>query len=280
MDQEQPVWQVAKNQPLTVWARARGYLYRALQSLRSHRWWLRTGIVVGFWVMIGLPLYRVNIAHGILHTAFSLLVVFGRAVRFSGPLTLPQVEFEYLSRKGRLYKLLKTMQRRENLTRLEIAEYQKEALCLIVSFVRGHRADPSGTEIFANLLVEDGNDLVVVARNQDHRNPGARYPKDGMLAWGAILSGNSVCMGDIKKCAPSQASTKPYRSIMAIPVMGEDRILGAVSIDSTRPHHFDAEMNDLERYLAPYVCLLGWSIAASGSMIVEQPVATDKGRTQ
>jgi len=237
---------------------------------------------VGFWVLIGLPLYRVNIAHGLLHTAFSVLVVFGRAVRYSGPLTLPQVEFEYLSRKSRLYKLLKIMQRRQSLTRPEIAEYQKEALCLIVSFVRGHRADPSGTEIFANLLVEDGDDLVVVARNQDHRNPGARYPKDGMVAWGAISSGNAVCMGDIKKCIPYQASTKPYRSIMAIPVMGEDRILGVVSIDSTRstrPHHFDAEINDLERYLAPYVCLLGWSIVAWSSMIDEQVVATNKERT-
>jgi GAF domain-containing protein len=172
------------------------------------------------------------------------------------------------------------MQRRGSLTNPEVAEYQKEALCLIASFVRGHRADPSGTEIFANLLVEDGDDLVVVARNQDHRNPGARYPKEGMLAWGAILSGNAVCVGDIKKCIPSEASTKPYRSIMAIPVMGEDRILGVVSIDSTRPHHFDAELNDLERYLAPYVCLLGWSITALESMIDGQAVAQTKGRTQ
>ena len=252
------------------------YWYRALQSFRSVKWWLRTTAIVGFWVAIGWPLYRLNIAKGLIHTGFALLLVFGRAVRFSGPMMLPQVEFEYLARKGRLYKLLKLMQRREMLTRQEVADFQKEALQLIASYVRGHRADAAGSEIFVNLLVEDGEDLMVVARNQDHRNPGARYPKARMLAWGAINSGQVVCIGDLAKCDPDQASTKPYRSILALPVHGENRVLGAVSIDSTRRHHFDAECVTLERYLAPYVCLLGWSIQESKSMIGVSPKAAKK----
>ena len=193
---------------------------------------------------------------------------------------LPQVEFEYLARKGRLYKLLKMMQRRESLVPSEIAEFQREALQLIASYVRGHRADAKGCEIFVNLLVEEGDQLVVVARNHDHRTPVARYPKDSMLAWQAISSGETVCIGDLRKLAPDQAAQKPYVSIMVIPVLGDDRVLGAVSIDSTRPHHFDAECTVLERYLAPDVCLLGWSIAPGKSMIGTHPEAVGERTSQ
>jgi GAF domain-containing protein len=249
------------------------YWYRACSAMRSGKWWLHVVVVVGFWVSLGIPLYQVKIRYGLLHTVTAILLLYGRAVRLSGPVTLPQVQYQYLARKSRLYRLLKLMQRRAHLTPHEILDFQREALELIVSYVRGHRADLSGTQIFANLLVEDGDDLIVVARNQEHREPGARYAKSTMLAWTAMHDGQTECMGDLVKDVPQQAEAKPYRSIMAVPVWGEEKVVGVVSIDSTRPHHFDIECQNLERYLAPYICLLAWSITRDRSMIGTQATA-------
>jgi len=94
-----------------------------------------------------------------------------------------------------------------------------------------------------------------------HRNPDARYPKEDMLATSAIEHGEVTWIGDLAKHFPSAAG-KRYKSILVLPIIGAHAVLGAVSIDSTRKHHFDLEHKELERYLAPYVCLLAWTLEA------------------
>jgi GAF domain-containing protein len=163
------------------------------------------------------------------------------------------------------------MQYRWSMTNREIAEFQQDALQLIASYVRGHRSDPAGTKIFANLLVEDGADVVVVARDHEHRLAGVRYPKTSLVAWDTIQSGEMAVIGDIEREAPGSVRSRKYRSIMVLPIMNEGRVLGAVSVDSTKPHHFDLDCETLQRYLAPYVCLLGWTLIRNRVPSLQSP---------
>jgi hypothetical protein len=261
---------VVKHKPVGTMAKARWhavvYWHRLRAQSRSWLWWVRNAVALGFWVALGWPVYQKSITYGVVHTLFALAVLGGRAVRFASPVNMQLVKGEYLSRKNMLYRLLKEMQYRDLKTSEEIWRFQHEALQLIVSYVRSHRADAGGTEIFANLLIESGDELVVLARDKDHRLPGARYPKEGMLAWQAIRFGEVAYTGDVVRDLGQSWAGKPYRSIMVLPIRDDERILGAVSIDSARRHHFDLEWSDLERYLAPYVCLLGWTLKAEGAM--------------
>ena len=132
-------------------------------------------------------------------------------------------------------------------------------------FVRNHRDDASGTEIFVNLLVIEGDGVVVVARNHEHRVPLARYPKKDMIAARAIEQGQVAFSGNVEK--EWGVTGKPYKSVLVLPVRSETAVLGAVSIDSSRGHHFDIEHRELERYLAPYVALLVWTLERNVAMV-------------
>jgi hypothetical protein len=239
---------------------------RGRARVRTVSWWLRTGLFVLFWIAFGLPIYQKSLGHGIAYTLFAVAVMSARAYRWSTPKNMQMVEREYLLRKTTLYRLLKQIIRRGPHSEAELKAFQVDALSLVASYVRGHRGAPVGAEIFVNLLVPVGDELVVVARDSDHRIPGARYPKEGMLAWEAVRSGEMCFAGDVQGELPNCAE-KPYRSILVIPVMGEDRVLGAVSIDSTRRYHFDLEAGDLERFLQPYVVLLGWTLERNGTTV-------------
>lgn len=247
--------------PKTVQTRALVYWYRFRNSLKSKKWWATNGLLIGFWVLLGWPVYEHNLARGIAHTVLAIILAGGRAWRYSGPRQTELVEHEYLARKSRLYALLKKQMYRSEMTPKEVAQFQQDALQLIASYVRGYRADLRGTDIFANLVVEDGEDIVVIARDRDHRLLGARYPKKDMVAWSAIKSGEAAVLGDLRTESPELAKTRRYRSIMAVPIFGDTgEVIGAVSIDSLRPHDFDAECDRLVPRLAPYVCLLGWTL--------------------
>jgi hypothetical protein len=169
----------------------------------------------------------------------------------------------YVERKLQLYMLLQDLQRRDRLTRAEVARFQENALALIANYVRDHRADRKGTQIFVNLLVEDGDELVVVARDRPHRGRVARYPKPSMLAWRVMRTQDAASTGSVYADFPETEAGKPYRSILAIPVVleSEKRSLGAVSIDSSRPYHFETDLKELVTGLYPYVALLVWTLA-------------------
>jgi hypothetical protein len=233
--------------------------YRLRVALGSPSWWWQTVLVVGFWVLLGLPVYQASIKRGILHTVFAVVLTVGRAWRYASPKNMQLVRRGYLERKSLLYRLLKEMQYRERMTAADVERFRVDVLNLIASYVRSHRADTEGTEIFVNLIVEDGDHVVVVARDKDHRKPGARYAKDDMIVWRAMRNGEAAFSGDLQAEFP-ETTDKPYRSVLALPIHGDGTVVGVISIDSTRRHHFDVEHSDLERALAPYVCLAGWTL--------------------
>ena len=244
---------------------ARVYWHRVYALLQSPRWWIQTALVVGFWVAVGWPVYQVSVRRGLLHTALALLLVFGKAWRQAAPRTMQLVAGQYLERKLGFYRLLREMRRPPPTAPHEVHRFQADALRLIASYVRSHRADARGTEIFVNLLVPQGDELVVVARNEEHRRPRARYPRSALFAAEALEGGMTVLTGNITQEDPA-ARGKPYRRVLCIPVHGDAGVLGVVTIDSTRRHHCDLEADELVRYLLPYVALLGWTL--------EGPLAT------
>lgn len=247
--------------------RAEIYWVRIRPSLQSWKWWWQTAILLGFWVAVGWPIYQTSVARGALHTLLAILLAVGRAKRYSAPVNMQVVHHDYLARKALLLRLVKEMQRGQTMTAFEVSRFQQETLQLIASYVRGHRSDTKRNEIFVNLLVEDGNSLKVVARDLDHRLPGALYPKENMVAWRAIQTGIVQLTGDVQTEYPNTASAKKYKSILALPVCADVGVLGCVSIDSIRPCHFDLEWSELERNVSPYVALLEWTLTKSMVML-------------
>lgn len=242
------------------------YYRRAIIKAREPSTIIGAVFLLGFLVLTGIPLW-VKPWHGVIHLIASLFAIAAKAWRAAGMSWdgMQVVVREYRTRKVRLKTLVETLAQRASPPKREDADrFNGEVLSLIASFVRGHRGDLQETKIFVNLLVEDGDQLVVIARNQAHRVPGARYDKGRMLAWASLRSGNALAVGDMN-AHPELAvggKPKPYRSILVLPIRATDRMLGVVSIDSSLPHHFDLEWEDLERYLQPYLSLLTWTLGA------------------
>jgi hypothetical protein len=126
--------------------------------------------------------------------------------------------------------------------------------------VRDHRADFDGKAIFANLLVDAGVDIVVVARDTVHRKGRVRCPRDRMAAAHVFDTGERVVVGDLQKEFPGHAP-KPYSSFLIVPIYLGGKIVGAVSIDSSERYHFDFEADDLWVCLMPYINLLAWTLS-------------------
>jgi hypothetical protein len=105
------------------------------------------------------------------HTAATIAFVMGKAFVFSTDRTMKVVRAKYLARKTMLYRLIKDLQRHRTCRRPNGCAFSRRRLYLIASFVRSHRADLSESEIYVSLLVEDGADIVVVARDREHRKP-------------------------------------------------------------------------------------------------------------
>ena len=103
---------------------------------------------------------------------------------------------------------------------------------MIAHYVRDHRADWMGRRIFANLLVRDDDDVVVLARNETGRANMVRYPKAQMAATTVLERGVHVCVGDVAAQYPGHPA-KPYSSFLILPIYLDGAIVGAVSIDSS-----------------------------------------------
>lgn len=235
-------------------------LRRAWAAVCSRRWWWRTGVYLGALLCLGIPAYNKSVRWGLAHSLVTIFFVLGKAVAFSSDRTMKIVQENYLERKVLLYRLIKDLQRHPTMTPSQIETFQRETLELIASYVRSHRADLAATQIYVNLLVEDGDHLVVIARDSNHRHPRARYPRAVMAAARVFDTGDHFLVNDVHR--EYGDVEKPYRSILLLPVRGPDSVLAVVSIDSAKPHHFDLEAADLERYLAPYIALLEWSLLA------------------
>lgn len=183
-----------------------------------------------------------------------------KLIRELRPGHMELIQQNYLTRKLRLNALIQDFQRQRVMRTEEIQRFRGETLALIASYVRDHRLDKKGTQIFANLLIEDGDDLLVVARDQPHRQASAKYPKAKLLAWTALSSGIPQSTGDVYEDYPGTPEGKPYRSILVIPVRLGDRVVGVVSIDSSRRYHFELYADELVQGLTPFVSLLAWTL--------------------
>jgi hypothetical protein len=151
-----------------------------------------------------------------------------------------------------------------------------DVLGLIVLHVRDVRGnhDPKRTDVFASLLMEDGDDLVVVARDAQlhsrayERPIPERHKRTGMLAAAAFGSKSVAGTGDMLSDFPDGPRNKPYRSILAIPVFGtkdDQQVLAVVSIDSSRPYFFESFKRglverSLETGLRPYLGTLALAL--------------------
>lgn len=158
-----------------------------------------------------------------------------------------------------------------------------DLLRVIVIHVRDHRGDHTKGRVFANLLLPDGEDLVVVARDPTlqgdrfRRDVPKRYKKVLLAAGRALESGSPVSVGDVAQQYPEGPQNKPYASILALPVFGSvgEQPIGVVCIDSSRPYFFEsfvpgATENTLENSLAPYLETL---VLVLEVLISEDPAA-------
>lgn len=137
------------------------------------------------------------------------------------------------------------------------------ALDAIVSFVRSHRSDIDQVKIFANLLVEKGDNLVILRRDSACGRELGEYPKAGLLAARALDRGTICGSGLIRHEFPATPGDKPYQSVLVIPILPlarNERPLGVVSIDSSEPFHFNTHENTLETALMPYTRLLALTL--------------------
>lgn len=237
---------------------------RARVSMASKTWWFSTVLFVGIFASVVNAALKAYGVGGVIPSLAVFAYMVQRSRRVGSPEIVKQVESEYLERKAEFYALIKTMCRRDSASSAEVHAFQEATLRLIASYVRGHRADRAGKEVFVNLLVEEGDDLVVVARNVTHREPRARYPKRTLLAWQALTSGDAMTTGDVEQDFGTVG--KPYKSILAIPIRGQHRILAVLSVDSSRKHQFDDVCKELDRYLMPYIALLEWTLLPSDTI--------------
>lgn len=158
----------------------------------------------------------------------------------------------------------------------------RDLLDVVVLHIRDHRGSfrDERPEVFANLLLVDGDELVVVARDkvshstQYQRPVPVRYPKATMLCGRAIESKKVISVGLLTQAYPEGPTNKPYKSILAMPLFGarDDVPYGALSIDCSRPYFFESFIpgqaeNDLENSLQPYIHLI--------TLVLEALVSTE-----
>lgn len=169
----------------------------------------------------------------------------------------------------------------------EVQKIIHDILDVIVLHVRDHQGNfkQDRHRVFANLLIDDGAELVVVARDsismsspEYQRSTPMRYPKATMLCGRAITSRQVLSVGDLVRSYPEGPKTKPYKSILAIPLFGArgdetDAAYGALSIDCSEPYFFESfatgqAESDLENSLQPYMQLI--------TLALETLVSTDR----
>ena len=164
----------------------------------------------------------------------------------------------------------------------EVHTLLKDVLDVIVSHVKDHRGSHSKDryDVFANILLEDGDKLVVVARDSIQHNQTyerkipAWYKRSSLLCGRALDCQKPLSVGDLVVAYPEGPRNKPYRSILAVPLLGtDDKGYGCLSIDSSRPYFFESFATDqledgLEKGLQPYIQLI--------TMTLERLVSKDK----
>ena len=177
-------------------------------------------------------------------------------------------------RKTATAAILKRINRSLLRAPLEIEETKKlltDLLDVIVLHVRDHRGsfNEEHHDVFANILLDGGEKLVVIARDSSSQSPRynrqipKEYGKGGLLCARAIEAKKPLSVGVVAFAYPEGPQNKPYKSILAIPLFSSDdkHVYGALSLDSSRPYFFESFLagqaeNQLENNLQPYLQLV------------------------
>jgi putative methionine-R-sulfoxide reductase with GAF domain len=183
-----------------------------------------------------------------------------KAVKATAPEGITYLRTNYTQRKYALSAMLDKVYRHRDMNPSEVQAYRQEVLQVITQYVRDHRGDWGGRSIFANLLVPDGDEIVVLARNQEHRKAKVRCQKRDMLSTEVFETGEIFVVGDLQSEHPGSPK-KPYSSFMVMPIRLGTMIVGAVSVDSAEKYRFDFEADDLAIGLLPYLKLLAWTLS-------------------
>jgi hypothetical protein len=235
----------------------------------SREAWVRLGLMIVQVSSLGLGLFEAGVKTSALSLGGFFAAWMIRVWRDGRRPNLKAFERNAAERSATLYRALTDLQRREELTGEEVQRYQRDVLGYIAQYVRDHRRNSGTPTIFANLLVVEGDELVVVARDREHRVTRARYPKLRMPAWEAMETGLVQLTGDVRADYPGMAAGRPYNSILAIPVYHRGQRVAAVSIDSSNRYHFDLDWRELVDHLAPYVAMLGWTVVAPATTLLK-----------
>jgi hypothetical protein len=259
----------AKREGVAAWFRRR-YYGMALR-VRSGIWWSRAVATAASFGLLAGPVLAKGLTWSIPYFAVWCLVGIYNAYNSLIPANMKPLQKNYLARKLRHYKAIRLMEQRDTMTANEVRQFQEEVLHLIASYTRDHCGDTAGTQVFANLLIEEGDHLRVVARDQAHREHSTTHRKQDTLAYQVFQTGEPQATGDVYVDFPNTPAGKPYNSILAIPVRFGDAIVGVVSVDSSRKYHFDPDPVILTTYLAPYVGLLGWTLGPAVATLALSP---------
>lgn len=148
--------------------------------------------------------------------------------------------------------------RSNQFTPIELHQIELGLLNAMKSEVESLLGDSEGMYLAVNLIVEDHvNPLCLYALNRTNldRELYKTYPKsDSMVAWKAMKTKARSYDADF-----NTNGEKPYRAILAFPIIshigGKTKSVGAISIDSSAPRHFDGYEDKLELVLTPYIAM-------------------------
>jgi hypothetical protein len=135
-------------------------------------------------------------------------------------------------------------------------------LTTINSHVERWIVESAGMYINVSLLIEDPEDpsrLAVIARAHPNRQ-NVSYPKTSLFAWGKCWKPKTVYYA-----AEFSDNSKPYKCILLVPLKiqaanGNKSVVGVISIDSSKTHHFDGLEFEIESKLLPELSLLKLAI--------------------
>ena len=179
-----------------------------------------------------------------------------------------------MERKAALSGVIAKINDRLECNRLADTVLAKELLTDILDIIVLHIRDYRGAhnhqknEVFANILVEQNSDLVVVVRDslcdqsKYHRPVPVSYPKASLLCGRAIEAKRTLSICHLAT-EYKEAPPKPYKSILAVPLFSSKskKPFGCLSVDCARSYFFQsfvegAEENKMEDTLQPYLRLI------------------------
>ena len=183
----------------------------------------------------------------------------------------------------------------------EVKIILRELLDVIVLHVRDYRGNHNDAKrvVFASILLESDDNLIVVARDSMSHHPQYErpipkiYTKTSLLCGHAMESKKALSVGKLSSQYPHGPQNKPYDSILAIPLIGSasDEAYGCLSVDCSRPYFFESLRPDyiesqMENSLQPYIhlitmvleCLVSRSPEVVVGLLIDQPVAKAPAR--